>query len=239
MTKYLFDSGHSGVCFDRYTTAGKQSPAGSCKSEPGPLLYKKVWEGLNGAGAINEVWEAAGRPGINEGDFNRIVASEICLNLTYLGIDADMLTPGPINVPLNARRKFVNQMAKLEDIVLVSIHANASGNKWSKASGSRVFIPKPLPWHKPSRKEHVKVSRELGIITTDCLDTPGMPYAPRPLKEAMFSILRVNCPAILIECGFMTSKYDVLFLASSEGQTIISEKITQSIVAFDAVFGGK
>jgi N-acetylmuramoyl-L-alanine amidase len=205
--KYILSAGHSGMAFGQYYTAGKRSP-----DVP---------------------------PGIYEGEFNRII-----VDLVYWGMQWDddapiavcKLNMGVVNVPIVVKRKTINQIVKTEarlgnEVALIEIHANAMGNKgWHPASGSRVFVPKMPMWGGSAKKQRVMTSIALAQKITNKFDTDDrIPYNTRSIKEANFAMLNVHCPAVLVECGFMTNRGDVGFMASSYGQDRIAFAIADAI----------
>ena len=184
--KFLLDAGHSGVAFDHYLTRGKQSPAVP--------------------------------PGIYEGEFNREVCHQIIKYNDNDGgpLDICFLNPGPINISLRDRVKTVNQLAKLEKVCLLSIHANAAGyGGWQPARGSRVFH---------ARRASRQSKQFAKFLHDEMWENGSLPYPPRNIAAKNFYMLwRTRCPAILSECGFMTNKLEALFMAGSGGVKAIAK----------------
>jgi N-acetylmuramoyl-L-alanine amidase len=142
-------------------------------------------------------------PGIYEGEWNR----EVCESVVWSVGEEDVcfLNPGPYSVPLEQRVEFINQIAKREkgNVILLSVHANASGsgNEWSKANGYCAFTQKR---YTEAEDRFAKLLVENMVVHTMMRN--------RGVKRKGFSILRVNCPAVLLECGFMTNRDEVHYL---------------------------
>lgn len=157
-------------------------------------------------------------PGIFEGDFNRRVCKliEQYDPEQYLNI-----APGPIQIPLKARVDFVNKLAKLEDCVLISVHANAApGVGWTSANGFTVFI---------SKGASVRSERLASMIHDEFI---GITES-RGIKRESFTIIKqVTCPAVLVECGFMTNRIDAEFMASDVGQKTFAAAIHDACERF-------
>ena len=140
-------------------------------------------------------------PGVYEGACNRNVARMI------IGPNIINLCPGPCDIPIRTRVKTINKLAteSNERLALVSIHANASGNKWDEsAHGWRIF-------HAPMASDY---SRKLAEIMDRAFhESYEIPTSNREPKAGAYGILMATkCPSILIECGFMTSLRDCEYL---------------------------
>ena len=190
-------------------------------------------------------------PGIYEGEFNRKVAQTLSKYLNAAGIDALELTPGPVQIPLAARVKEVNRLYKVEkDIVLIDIHANAAGGGgWSDAHGFTIFHhPKASKTSKEiAAMVEDQMSKSLGILESRGIET-GAPrlfaevrerISSRGIKTALFKILKVQCAAILIECGFMTNLKEASYMATEIGVSTIADSIAYGIERFEADLRGE
>lgn len=191
--KVLIDAGHGGLCFGHYMTRGKRSPG------------KKT----------------AGDEGIFEGEFNRQVAKYLrCVSSGSMMERYLVINPGPIDICLKDRVKFVNDFCKKEkDTILISIHANASPAKgWSRANGSVVF--------------HSTRASSKSKLLAKCVRTglDQLPLKSGGIKKAPHYITtKTSCPAILIECGFMTNRKNAAFLSTGKGQRLIYWYIAEGI----------
>jgi N-acetylmuramoyl-L-alanine amidase len=134
--------------------------------------------------------------------------------LEYFGYIVLELVPEENDISLTERYKRVNEICKLHDCILVSIHNNAAGDgsRWINASGFEI-------WTSPGNTKSDKLADLIyeeaiaeGIkIRTDISDGDLD-------KEENFTILkRTVCPAVLTENMFMDSKIDIDFLNSEYG----------------------
>jgi len=145
-------------------------------------------------------------PGFYEGDWNR----EVCdLVVKMSGNDPNIvfLNPGPIGKSLWARRLDVNRLYNLEPgCVLLSVHANASGNtlEWRKSTGTTAFI-KNSPW-KRSRINLESENFANELLSIMCNST-GL--RNRGVKRANLAMTRVECPSVLLETLFMDNLADI------------------------------
>ena len=78
-------------------------------------------------------------------------------------------------------------------------------------------------------------SRELGLITQDnlvtYLDTENRRVA-HPAPDSLLLTSSVNCPAILVECGFMSNSDEAEKLASDEYETKLAVVLISSYIQF-------
>jgi N-acetylmuramoyl-L-alanine amidase len=160
-------------------------------------------------------------PGIYEGEFNRDIARMLHGFFRELGeFDSTNLAPGPMSASPLARAKFVNDYIKRtgEKAIYLAIHANASPKPgWSDANGARVFVA-------PNASK-TSVALATSIRKTWGAYDIGI-EAPRQVKRAKFTELtRTTCPAVLVECGFMTNKNDALVLADRKLRARIASAI--------------
>lgn len=79
--------------------------------------------------------------------FNRTIARQIVADLTDRGYDAELLVPEDDDISLQERCSRANAIVSREgkdNVILVSIHANAFGNgkEWTSPSGWSVYTSK-------------------------------------------------------------------------------------------------
>jgi N-acetylmuramoyl-L-alanine amidase len=146
--------------------------------------------------------------------WTRMFVKRLKYELEHFGYNVIELVPEDNDVSLSERCQRVNDLCKLHDCILLSIHNNAAGDgkKWTKATGFEI-------WTSPGNTRSDKLAELLyeeaiaeGIrVRTDKSDGD---YD----KEANFTILKKTvCLAILTENMFMDSKADVEFLTSEYG----------------------
>tara|TARA_R110002167_G_scaffold11043_5_gene49350 strand:- start:2456 stop:3025 length:570 start_codon:yes stop_codon:yes gene_type:complete len=140
-----------------------------------------------------------------EGVFNRSVGSKLTRLLEWDEIDFDILVTEQSDVSLSERvRRANNIYNKRKDSILISVHANGFSNE--SANGFEVFTSNGST----KSDEYAKIIHSTYIEKiTEIKD--------RGIKEAGFAMVkRTNCPAVLIECGFMTNHKECQFLLNNE-----------------------
>ncbi|PLS17934.1 N-acetylmuramoyl-L-alanine amidase [Bacillus sp. M6-12] len=159
--------------------------------------------------------------GMKEYEFNRAVAGLVRI-LLETDKTAQVLFSHSNNrdVPLSERASLANSWGA---DLFVSIHANANGNgSWDDAHGIETFIFKTLP------RQSVMLANSIHgrlIAATKLRD--------RGIKEANFHVLRAtNCPAVLLECGFMTNRHEAGLLQSDSYRQICAAAIAGGILDY-------
>lgn len=158
--------------------------------------------------------------GLKEYEINRSIAiyTKDILQ-TYQDVTVIFSHNDDRDVALKERTTIAN-IAKAD--CFVSIHANAAGNgvNWHDANGIETFI-----FTSGSAK-----SRTLAeTVQKNLIAATGL--RNRGVKTANFQVLReTKMPAILIECGFMTSQSEVKLLRSETYRKTCAEAIAKSII---------
>lgn len=174
-------------------------------------------------------------PGILEHEFNLDVARRL-KRILCDGGERCVLTRDDEHTMSLGKRKAVAKklMADGENVIFVSIHANAAGKGgwYEKARGVRIFTQ--------SKKLAYKGSMELAEAMLGAIsDESGLKrgiikdHIIRNGKRVPLGVLsKLKCPAILTECGFMTSKGDCEILASAEGREKIAMGHAKALFGF-------
>lgn len=155
--------------------------------------------------------------------FNREIASRLNAQLLQLGYDSRIIVPEQEDIPLAERCRRVNAICQSlgkDNVILISIHANASGNgsQWMKAQG----------WSAYTSKGQTKAD-----ILAECLYDAAAANLPgkrirtdssdgdRDWEENFYILRHTICPAVLTENFFYDSKDDLAFLESEEGRQAV------------------
>ena len=168
-------------------------------------------------------------PGVFEGEFNRNMATSI-----MLGMSDARIIPGRCDASIRTRIKAINQVcAQYDDVALVSIHANASRSilgrpKWTDAEGFRVFHARKAS----GRSRHLAsmVDKELSFVNM----TDDTHLYHRSIAARNYAILRkTKCPAILVECFFMTSPVEARYMSKAGNRVAMSTGITKGMTRYE------
>ena len=166
--------------------------------------------------------------GLKESDINLQIALKTEALVRFLGIDTVMTretdTDNSDNKAYSEHDNLV-QRVKLanstENAVLISIHQNKFPS--AVVSGAEVMY---------SDNDD---SKALGLITQDnlvaLLDTSNRRVA-RPAPKELLLTSSVECPTILVECGFMSNPQEAQKLASNEYQLKIAAILAGSYIQY-------
>lgn len=179
----------------------------------------------------------AGTPGkcspdrrLREFAYVRKIASGIVKKLKEKGVDALRLVPEEDDIPLPVRVERVNEYCKRwgnSNVMLVSIHVNASGNddRWHEASGWTSWVCNG------ASERSRKLARKL-YDNAEKRGLRGNRHVPVcKYWEADYYILKkTNCPAVLTENMFQDNLKDVDYLLSEKGKSEIVELHVESIL---------
>lgn len=171
---------------------------------------------------------------LKEYAYTREIAKLVIQGLKDKGYECEAIVTEEYDVALDERVRRVNEYCKKygsSNVVLVSIHCNASGmgTRWMYARGVCVYTSK-------------------GETKSDELATMFCEEAEKNFKghnirkdysdgdadwEANFAVLKkTKCPAILTENFFMDNKKDVLYLLSKKGKDAIVKTHIDAIVRY-------
>lgn len=159
----------------------------------------------------------------------REIAERIVSGLKSLGYDAERIVTEQTDISLQERCRRVNELCGRlgkENIILVSVHANAAGNgsDWMDARG----------WSAYTSKGKTKADS-----LASCLYEAAKSCLPSEIKirtdysdgdadweESFYILNKTQCPAVLTENLFQDNKEDVEYLLSEKGkQTIVQTHI--------------
>ena len=132
------------------------------------------------------------------------------------------------NVDFHGRKKVLDLAARLnvaqftENAIFVSIHMNAFSDP--KYSGLQV-------WFSPNGEEAYELAKKIQTNTHDMLQ----PQNDRKVKQAtskIFLLDKAVCPAVLVECGFLSNPREAELLSSAEYRQKLSFVLFASINEF-------
>ena len=172
-----------------------------------------------------------------EWKFNREIAIPLVAELNRLGYDAErIVTEDYQDVTLVERVRRVNAWCKKlgkENVILVSVHANASGNGgWYNARGFSVFVCEKC-------SERSKLLAQTLYAAAYARDLKGNRSIPaNHYWTANFYIIKNTiCTAVLTENLFYDNKEDLAILKSDEGKKLIVELHLEGIIKYIKNYG--
>ena len=163
-----------------------------------------------------------------EYEFSRDIVKRISNELTKLNINYKIVTPEvDTDIALSTRANRVNRYCEKlgkNNCLLISVHANASGNgkDWMNTRGWSIWTTKGKTKSDEYADIFYKEAEKLLPLNGMTLrkDTSDGDYD----YESNFTILQKSwCPAILTENLFQDNKTDCEFLMSDKGRDIITQ----------------
>lgn len=137
---------------------------------------------------------AVGKMGTREADINRKVTLRVADYLTMLGYEVFTIQDNSLNTIVKRSNKFGADL-------FVSIHCNGSPHTLAKGAECFVFAV--------SSPAYLLAENIQGQLVS------ALHLKDRGVKYANFQVLReTNCPAVLVEMGFLTNADEELFLLS-------------------------
>ncbi|MBR1956632.1 MAG: N-acetylmuramoyl-L-alanine amidase [Bacteroidales bacterium] len=150
------------------------------------------------------------------------------------GYNVFLVTPEDIDVPLAMRVKRVNAYCDhygKGNIILVSIHINASGNTpdWRPAHGWSAYTSKGVT--------------DSDVLASCLYDAAATEFPDRRIRkfnndsepdfeENFYLLKHTRCVAVLTENFFMDNEYDAEFLQSDQGRSAILHTHVKGILKY-------
>jgi len=162
-------------------------------------------------------------PGIHEWEFNRSIVDRVIDLSRPHGLETYNLAPNDKSMTLRNRIHTTNMINRNTKggTRLISVHANAGRDPgWSSAEGCVVYIS----------VDASSTSKALAETLLACMRKCSSISIARGIKTSKLQMVhRTHCPAVLLECGFMTSLSDCYTLASDDGQHGIAKAIVMAM----------
>lgn len=165
--------------------------------------------------------------------WNREIAAMVVHRLRKLGYNAELLVPELYDVSLLERVHRVNvkcQSRGKDNVLLVSIHANAAGNgEWMKARGWSCFTTKGqtksdiLAEHLYAAAERIFVGHKIRYDRSD---------GDKDWEKAFYICRKTLCPAVLTESFFYDNKEDLEYIESEEGKEAVVRCHVEGIISY-------
>lgn len=185
-------------------------------------------------GLLNNVYQTSGKRSpiwsdksvYYEGVGNRQIVEKVGNELEKLDIDYNytVLPSDPTDVSLNARINFVNKFP-VKNKVLISIHSN--GASVEAASGFEIFTS---AGQTKSDKIATVIYEEFQKEFKESKFRKDITDGDVDKENPLYITGKSNCPAVLLECFFMTNEKECKeILMSEEGQNRIVKCIVNAI----------
>lgn len=145
-----------------------------------------------------------------------------------------LLVPEETDIPLTERCRRVNEICSIygkENVILISIHANAYGNgkEWTVPSGWSVYTTK-------GQTQSDAIADQLAIAAAKNLPQMNLltdhSDGDADYEENFHLLRHTLCPAVLTENGFYTNRQDLQILESHTGRRVITDLHVEGIIEY-------
>jgi N-acetylmuramoyl-L-alanine amidase len=158
----------------------------------------------------------AGHNGCREKDIVLDVAILTTDILKASGVDVRLTRSDDTFIELNDRAALAQATrAKL----FVSLHCDAARNR--QARGFTIYAPE----NRMSQTSSLASAMEKSMLTTNTTS--------RGVRAAGYRVLlRTTCPAILLEMGYLSNRYDARLLSSKSHQRAVAHAVANAVTAY-------
>ena len=207
------------------TAAGNGAVHSAAIGATSPTLMIDAGHGGLDGGAVSA-------DGVKESSINLLIAQRLCDLCRFLGVKTEMTRtdeelPYPSEACSIREKKIWDQHRRVElvneseDAVLISIHQN--------------LYPDPRPSGTQVIYAGTQGSAEFAALTHETLRQQLCPEnrrVPVPANDAIYLLKSVECPAILVECGFLSNPEEARKLLSPDYQIDIAAILCASYLQF-------
>lgn len=185
------------------------------------------------AGHGGEDGGAVGINGALEKDINLAIAKKLYAMLSSSGVDCVMTRSEDIllydrSEDYEGRKKALDMRERLRiatscgQAVFVSIHQNSFPIE--KYSGFQVY-------YSPNNASSAELARALENAVRESLQ-PSNDRASKNAGDSIYLLEQLSCPAVLIECGFLSNSKECELLSSEEYQSRLCAVLCDTITEF-------
>lgn len=170
--------------------------------------------------------------------YAREIAEAIEGELKFLGLDAERIVTETEDISLAERARRVNEICGrlgAENVVLVSIHCNASKNgEWGKARGWSAYTSKgKTKSDELATMLYVEAAKNFTGQTIRKEFSDGDP----DWEEGFYILRKTKCPAVLTENFFMDNEQDLAYILSKEGYEAVVTTHVDAIKKYVEEYG--
>ena len=153
--------------------------------------------------------DGASYGGVKESDLNLSIAQHLAEELRRYGANVVMTRTGDQDVSLSGRAAIAN---RVKADLFLSVHCNAS---LTNASASGIYTA----YHSGSAK-----SRQAAVLLKDAMiSAASQPDMGAHQRDDLAVLRLTNMPAVLLECGFMSTPAELELLQQPEHQKKLSQ----------------
>lgn len=187
------------------------------------------------AGHGGEDGGAVSSGGLVESHINLAVALRMAAVLDLYGVDYLLLRESDRSLhdegcatlrekKISDLRNRVSAIESLSNPVLISVHQNTFPD--TAAHGAQVFYA--------AHEESLPLARVVQDTLRGALDADNH-RVPTGIPSSVYLMNHVTCPAVLVECGFLSNPAEAALLASGDYQTKLALALTASYLTYQQI----
>ncbi len=193
------------------------------RSEEKSVVVSKFYSGktvIVDAGHGGEDGGAVSKSGVVEKNINLQISSKLELLFNFAGIHTEMIRRDDLSLcndeGLSIRQRKnedlkqrLRKITGISNAVFISIHQNSFPED-SSCHGAQVFFS-------DNNAESKKLAEEIQTMLTGKIDTTNK-RVEKKAPDTVFLMNKVKCPAVLVECGFLTNEKELDLLVDNSYQ---------------------
>lgn len=164
---------------------------------------------------------ASNEAGILEKDLTLAIAKKLQEQAASHNLKVVMTREADVTVGLKQRSELAHA-AKAN--LFVSIHVN-NAPKEDPESGFDIFITN-------RNNQTLTESRRLGEHISSQIDFYQIAAIKQHKQQGIWVLDQVNCPAVLIECGYLSNEKDLAFISQESNQDKVAKAILQGVLLY-------
>jgi len=193
--------------------ASKKVATKSTRYYPNRNKFRVVVDAGHGGRDMGAYWY-----GVRESDLNMRVARKVEAGLKARGYPVTMTRRSDIFISLSKRARIAN---RFRNAIFVSIHFNAT--KSTRVSGAETY-------YKGRKSRYLASCIQSQLIKR-------LRVKNRGVRRGNYAVLvGTKCPAVLVECGFISNSYERRRCKTSSFQTLAAKAIVSGIQRYDRVY---
>lgn len=182
------------------------------------------------AGHGGEDGGTVGKNGCLEKDLNLIIAKKLKIILSSMGIESVLTRESDTllydkNADYEGQKKRLDMQARLEiaksyeNAIFVSIHQNSFPQE--KYRGFQIY-------YSSNSSDSATLAKAIELTVKSSLQ-PNNNRVSKPAGESIYLLHKLDCPAILVECGFLSNAEECDLLCDDKYQNELCAVIAYSI----------
>ncbi|RTL56211.1 MAG: hypothetical protein EKK37_17195 [Sphingobacteriales bacterium] len=167
---------------------------------------------------------AIGENGLKEKNLTLEIAQTMKAIAKEKNITVLMSREGDSKVPLRERSDIANNN-NADAVISIHVEAIGPGDDKEKYDGFEIFISKP---EFPNREQSKQMAESIQNNITSLYKFNGI----KTRQIGIWMAQSVNCPSVIMGCGYITNKKDAQFISNKENQKKVATAILDGVIHY-------